>query len=309
VGKTDYDLFPQEIAEKNIAEDKEVLTSGKSLDVEERQFKDGQEWVIHKFKMPTRIEASRFNGILGILWDVTERVRLEAVSEAVNTMNNIGYVFAGLRHEIGNPISATKMTLSVLKKKIDTYSKETIEEYVDRVLGEITRVEYLLGTLKSFNMYETPELGNVEMKPFMDKCLPLIADHFREKGITMESIFSPEARWGYADPRALQQVMLNILSNASDAVEGRENPRIVINVSKAGNSIRITVTDNGCGISEEQRKKLFTPFFTNKASGTGLGLVIAKKLMTSMNGAIEIRSRRDEGTSVEISILEGRDER
>ena len=68
------------------------------------------------------------------------------------------------------------------------------------------------------------------------------------------------------------------------------------------------MTDNGCGISEEQQKRLFTPFFTTKSSGTGLGLVIAKKLLSRMGGAIEIKSRRDEGTSVEISIQEGRDE-
>lgn len=172
----------------------------------------------------------------------------------------------------------------------------------------MSKVEYLLGTLKSFNMYETPELQNVEVKPFMDKFLSLLADDFKNKGITIESIFSPEAQWGYLDPRALQQVMLNIMNNAADALEGRENPRIVINVSKAGNAIRIKVTDNGCGISEEQQKRLFTPFFTNKASGTGLGLVIAKKLMSSMNGTIEIRSQRDEGTSIEISIQEGSDE-
>ena len=308
VGKTDYDLFPREIAERNMAEDKEIMISGKPLDAEERHAKEGQEVVVHKFKMPTPNEISGVSGILGIMWDVTERVRLEAVAEAVTTMNNIGSIFAGIRHEIGNPISATKMTLSVLKKKIGAYSKETVEEYLERALGEMSRVEYLLGTLKSFNMYETPELQNIEMKPFMEKCLPLITHHFTEKGVTIESLFSPEARWGYADPRALQQVMLNILSNASDAVEARENPRIVIQTLKEGNTIRLRVTDNGCGISEEQQKRLFTPFFTTKASGTGLGLVIAKKLLSKMDGTIEIKSRRDAGTSVEISIREGRDE-
>jgi phosphoglycerate-specific signal transduction histidine kinase len=115
------------------------------------------------------------------LWDVTERVRLESVAEAVTTMNNIGYIFAGISHEIGNPINATKMTLSVLKKKIDTFSKEMVLQYIERVLGEMSRVEYLLGTLKSFNMYETPELKNVEMKPFMDKFHSLLAHDSKKR--------------------------------------------------------------------------------------------------------------------------------
>jgi PAS domain S-box-containing protein len=309
VGKTDYDLFPQEIADKNMDEDKKIIESGKPLDVEERHVEDGQEVVIHKFKMPTRNEITGVNGILGILWDVTERVRLEAVAEAANTMNNIGYIFAGIRHEIGNPINSAKITLSVLQKKIDTYSKETIEEYLERALGEISSVEYLLKTLKSFNMYETPELQNVEMKSFMDKFLSLLTDDFGKKGITIEAHFKPEAKWGYADPRALQQVMLNIMSNASDALENIKNPKITIKVSKTDNTISIQIMDNGCGISEEQQKRLFIPFFTTKASGTGLGLVIAKKLLSRMDGTMEIKSQRDVGTSVQMSIREGRDER
>ena len=281
VGKTDYDLFPQGIADKNMDEDKKIIESGKPLDVEERHVKDGQEVVIHKFKMPTRNEITGVNGILGILWDVTERVRLEAVAEAATTMNNIGYIFAGIRHEIGNPINSAKITLSVLQKKIDTYSKETIEEYLERALGEISSVEYLLKTLKSFNMYETPELQNVELKSFMDKFLSLLTDDFGKKGISIESHFEPKAKWGYADPRALQQVMLNIMSNASDALENIKNPKITIKVSKTDNTISIQIMDNGCGISEEQQKRLFIPLFTNKASGTGLGLIIAKKLLSS----------------------------
>jgi C4-dicarboxylate-specific signal transduction histidine kinase len=146
------------------------------------------------------------------------------------------------------------------------------------------------------------------MKPFMEKFLLLLSDDFEKRGIAIEIFFEPEAQWGYADPRALQQVMLNIMSNASDAVDGKHSPRILIKVSKVDNKIRIRVTDNGCGILEEQQKKLFSPFFTTKASGTGLGLVIAKKLLSQMNGIIEIKSRRDEGTSVEILIQEEKDE-
>ena len=307
-GKTDYDLFPKEVAEKNISEDQKILKSRTGMNLEERWVRDGQEMVIHKFKMPVRNEQGWGSGILGILSDITEQVRLEAIAEAVTMMNNIGYIFAGVGHEVGNPINSAKMTLSVLKEKIDSYSKDNIEEYLERALGEISKVEYLLRTLKSFNMYETPKLQNVEMRPFMDKFLSLLAEDFVKRGITIEGILSPEAQWGYVDPRALQQVMLNIMNNAADAVEGKENPRIVIQVLKVQNIIRINVADNGRGISEEDQKRLFTPFFTTKSSGTGLGLVIAKKWLAKMGGTIEIKSQRDEGASVEISIQEGRDE-
>lgn len=136
-GKTDYDLFPKEVAEKNIAEDQKILKSGTGMNSEENWVRDGQEAVIHKFKMPVRNEQGWGSGILGILSDITERVRLEAIVEAVTMMNNIGYIFAGVGHEIGNPINSAKMTLSVLKKRINTYSKETIEEYLERLGGDV----------------------------------------------------------------------------------------------------------------------------------------------------------------------------
>lgn len=308
-GKTDFDLFPPEYAEKNRSEDKKIRETGKPLDIRERQVREGEEVIIHKFEMPIRNKEGEITGLLGFTWDVTERVRLEAVAAAVTTMNNIGYVFEGLRHEIGNPIASTKLSLSVLKKRIDTLSKEAIEEYVERVSGEIGKVEYLLNTLKSFNMYETPQLQNVALKPFMDKFLSLLAVDFeKRKGINIQTTFAPQAQWGYVDPRALQQILINIASNAYDALDGRENPRIVIEVLKASNCIKIRMTDNGCGIPAEKLKRLYSPFFTTKPSGTGMGLVIATKLLSGMGGSLAINTRRGEGTSVELSIREGRDE-
>jgi len=310
-GKTDYDFYPGDLAERHIEEDKRILNSGRAEEIEERYLHHGQEVVIQKIILPMKNEEDGTSLLLSIEWDITEKIRLESIAEAKVMTNNIGYIFAGIGHEIGNPINSAKMTLRILQKKIDTIetlSKETIEDYLERTLGEIAKVEYLLRTLKSFNMYETLELQNVEMRSFMDKFLSLLALDFVNKGITIESTLSPEAKWGYVDPRALQQVMLNIMNNAADAIEGRKNPRIVIQVLKADSTIRAKVTDNGCGISEEQQKTLFMPFFTTKSSGTGLGLVIARKLLSRMGGAIEIKSQREEGTTVEISIQGGKKE-
>ncbi len=83
------------------------------------------------------------------LSDITEKMRLNAIAEAVNTMNNLGYIFSGIRHELGNPINSIKTTISVCKKNLQTYSKETISEFIDRVLSDITRVEILLKDLKN----------------------------------------------------------------------------------------------------------------------------------------------------------------
>jgi PAS domain S-box-containing protein len=307
-GKTDYDLYPREMAERHLEEEERIFNSGKAEEKEERYLRHGQEVVIQKILLPIKGENDDASNLLGIVWDVTEKIRLESIAEAANIMTNIGYIFAGIRHEIGNPINCIKITLSVLKKKMDTFPVATIHEYIDRAMTELFRMEYLLKTLKNFNMYENPDLQNMPMKSFLERFLALAANDFEKEGIMIRSLIQPEAAWGYADPRALQQVLLNILSNASNALAGREKGEIAFHVLKEDGLIKIRVTDNGCGMSKEQQKDLFKPFRTTKAGGTGLGLVIAKKMLTGMNGTIEIVSQEGEGTTVDISIPEGKDE-
>jgi len=301
-GKTDYDLYPVAVAERHIQEDKRVFESGKAEEMGERYLREGQEFVFWKIKVPIKNELDDRGNLLGIVWDVTEKIRLESIAEAANAMENIGYIFAGIRHEIGNPINAIKITLRVLKSKLNQCPVETIQEYTDRVLAEISKMEYLLRALKNFNMYETLAVQSIFITSFMDRFLSLARIDFEQKGIRIRSLVQPEAQTAYADPRALQQVLLNTLSNAADALAGTENPEITIRVLKMDGSIRIRVTDNGCGMTEQQQKELFKPFRTTKPGGTGLGLVIARKMLTGMNGAIEVKSAKGSGTTVDISL-------
>ncbi|MEW6118286.1 MAG: MASE3 domain-containing protein [Nitrospirota bacterium] len=236
--------------------------------------------------------------------DVTERLRLESIAEAVTTMNNIGYIFAGIRHEMGNPINSVKMALSVLKSNLGSYARSTISEYIDRSLGELSRVEYLLKSLKSFNLFESPELQLVQLRRFMEQILSLVRDDFSKRGITVSLLIDPEVKTCYADPRALQQVLINVLTNACDACEGRECPAIDITISKTSGIILIRVADTGWGMTERQQEELFKPFRTTKTHGTGLGLVLAKRMLATMSGTIRVTSRHGEGTVVEISLPE-----
>ena len=236
--------------------------------------------------------------------DVTEKLRLEAIAEAVNTMNNIGYFVSGIRHELGNPVNSAKMALSMLKVNLGNYSLTAIKDYLERSLAELSRVEYLLRGLKNFNMYENPELQFFALQNFMDKLYALIRGDFSKKQIPVEVSVAPEVGDCYADPRALQQVMLNILANAADACAGRESPKVAITIKKASGIIVIQVEDNGHGMTEEQQRDLFKPFRTTKPQGTGLGLVIARKMMIKMNGDIKVKSRPDEGTTVSIYVPE-----
>jgi signal transduction histidine kinase len=240
-----------------------------------------------------------------LIRDITDSARLESIAEAVNAMENITHIFSGIRHELGNPINSIKMTLSVLKKNLDRYAQDTIEQYVDRTLAEITRVEYLLKSLKSFSMFENPVMQDVDLAEFMELFQSLVAGGLERHAIRMEVLVAADARWVCADPRALQQVMLNLIANAVDSLEGRDDPAIIIATQRRDNFIWITVQDTGVGIPPDDQQHLFKPFYTTKSNGTGLGLVITKKMVAAMNGRIGLVSQEGVGTTVTLAIPEG----
>jgi signal transduction histidine kinase len=235
--------------------------------------------------------------------DITAKARLESIAEAVETMNNIGYVFAAVRHELGNPINSVKAALSVLSANLDTYPKQMVAEYLERIGSEVARVENLLRSLKSFSLYERPALQAVEVGAFLQQFVQFVSEDTRKNGISVEVAVSCEC-WARCDPRALQQVMLNLYANASDALRQHDRPVLRILLSKRDGLITIWIADNGPGIPELEAQQLFQPFFTTKESGTGLGLVISRKLLAKMGGTITVDSKEGRGTSVHVSLPE-----
>ncbi len=234
--------------------------------------------------------------------DITERIRLETIAQAVNSTDSLGFIFSGIRHEIGNPLNSLKMTLSVMKQNIGHFSENTLEEYVDRGLADISRVEYLLKSLKNFSMFECVNLTNVSFKNYLKTFLTLAAADLQQRGIHLTVDSCQELATVSIDPRAMNQVLLNVVANAVDALENRPHPEIHISAILRDQLVWLTIRDTGSGISLKQQKHLFQPFNSSKASGNGLGLVITRKLLALMDSSIEIESWPDKGTTVTISI-------
>ncbi len=239
-----------------------------------------------------------------LLTDITERKQMEAVIEATNLAENLGYIFSGIRHEIGNPVGSIKMALGVLKKNMDSYDRKTVSEFVDRSLEEVSRIEYLLKALKNYSLFESPKIKMNRLDLFMENFISLIKNDFDRKNLTIKTIIDKKIKYAVFDDRALHHVMLNLITNSVDALSGVESPMLMIQVKRSHPWIEIKVDDNGTGIPEPAQKNLFKPFFTSKAKGTGLGLVIVKKMLLKMNSRISIQSYENFGTTVTIEIPE-----
>jgi PAS domain S-box-containing protein len=267
--------------------------------------KDGMQYFEDRTCSPVRDASGAIINYVTVMRDVTDRIRLEAVAESVSQVDNIGAIFAGVRHEIGNPINNAKIHLSVLQRKLDTMPADRVAEYVDRTLAEIGRVEQLLHTLKTFNLFETPVLEDVETGPLLELFRGLVREDIRARGVSLSTQVLPGAERVRANARALQHVLLNLTINAADALKDRPQPRIDILFSREDDRVRIRISDNGAGMNADQLANLFKPFHTTKQHGTGLGLVIVKKMLTTMEGTIEIASHEGSGTAVTIFLPGG----
>ena len=234
--------------------------------------------------------------------DITDRHRLAAVDEATEMVNNISSLFSGIRHEIGNPLNSIKMALMVLQSNIGKYSPEEIDVYLQRIAGEITKMEALLKSFKNFSMFEVPETSEVDLVSFFDSLMHLLGGDLRSKNIEVRLELAPDARRAMVDARALQHVIMNLFVNAFDAMGEVPSPRLVVLSRKHREVVQLVIADNGCGMSEELARDAFKPFFTTKPHGTGLGLVIVKKMLAQMNCGIRLESVKGKGTAFILTL-------
>jgi signal transduction histidine kinase/DNA-binding response OmpR family regulator len=279
----------------------EVIKSKKAYHAERiLSNQDGEQHNYEVYAFPLFNQTGHVSQVIKYYIDITQKKRLETIAEAANLMDNLGYIFSGIRHEIGNPLNSVKMALSVLSKNLNQYDPKTMGEFINRSLSELLRVEYLLKALKNFSLFESPKLEPVNINQFMHNFLDLIQYDFEKKGIQITSDISIKTPLIKVDHRALHQVLLNLMTNSADALSNVKQPNIHISVIRESEWIQIQVMDNGCGISKEDMQNIFKPFFTSKSHGTGLGLVIVKKMVSKMFGSITIESLKDKGTTVSI---------
>lgn len=246
--------------------------------------------------------AASLSTTIIMMSDVTEQRRMETMMQATNLTENLGYVFSGIRHEIGNPVNSIKVALSVLQSNLEEYDKKTIGEFIDRSQQEIARIEYLLLALKNFSLLEQPIVEELSGNDFINNFITLVKTDFEKNRIKVQSLLPDNDFPLWVDGRALHHILLNLFTNAADAVAERRYPVITVCVTEKKEMVEIRIEDNGSGISDTEKKHLFKPFFTSKLSGTGLGLVIAKKLINTMNGDIFLESYEGIGTSAILTL-------
>lgn len=207
-------------------------------------------------------------------------------------------ILSTLRHQLGNSVNALKVTLDVLHENFDLFNDEKKKEYLERAQEVLARQQALIDAMRSYSSVNVNDQKPIEFLSFWEQFLVTLRQ--RTGKVTLIQNLQTGPRHVMGSPIAIQTVLIQLLENALDAVEGIENPRIELIVTSEAERIRIGLKDNGCGIKKRDLSKIFVPLFTTKPKRKGLGLSIALKLMAQMGGRLEIAPVAEGGTVATI---------
>lgn len=230
--------------------------------------------------------------------------RWRAASEELTQANRlglIGQVTAGVAHEINQPMAAIRAFAENAGRYLDRQQPERARDSLGSIVDMTDRIARITTELRSFAQRRTPLVQEAALGEAIDGALLLIGDRIRAAGVRLDRSPLAEDPKVIADKMRLEQILINLMQNALDALKDTPNPCIAITVD-AGNSIVVTIADNGPGLSPEIAGSLFTPFVTSKADGLGLGLGIARDIAREFGGSLTVAETPLGGAAFRICL-------
>jgi len=255
----------------------------------------------------------KVTGSIGIIADISERKRAQEEKERMEEqlqlagrLATVGQLAAGVAHELNNPLSAVQAFAQLLADRDDL--DETVKSDVETIYKEIQRAIKITSNLLSFARRHKPEKSLIPINGVLERSLEFHAYLMRINNVEVVKEFDPDLPRTMADFHQMQQVFVNIINNAEQAMtEAHGKGKLIVKAQSLGETIRVAFTDDGPGISEENLKRVFDPFFTTKdaGNGTGLGLSICFSILQDHGGNLYVESKPGEGATfiVEIPIV------
>jgi PAS domain S-box-containing protein len=311
LGRTDFDFYPQELAEQYVADDRRVLT-GQRLEQDERTLVGGETRLVRVVKTPLR-DGGRIVGVLGIFWDVTAQHALEQQLRQAQKMEAVGQLAGGVAHDFNNLLTVILGNLSLIQAALPAGHAAT--GLAGAAEKAAWRAANLTAQLLDFSRRNTLRTEAVMLNDTLEEVAGLLRTTIDPR-IRLETQRTPGLWPVLADPAQMCQALMNLCLNARDAMPdggllrlstanvrlgrdelGREDAR-------PGDHVRLRVEDTGCGIPERLRQRIFEPFFTTKdpGKGSGLGLAIVFGIVQQHGGWIECRSEVGRGSCFDIHL-------
>jgi PAS domain S-box-containing protein len=265
----------------------------------------------------SRAEYGNENVLIATTTDITETVEKETKLIQASKMTTLGLMAAGMAHEINQPLNVIQICADYfrkLQKKNQSISAEDLQHLADDITANVARATGIIRHVRDFARQSEVIKSRLNINRPIEDVFKVLGNQIKMHQIELDLDLAPDLPDILADHNRLEQVFINLVTNAIDAMDekaqaGEESyiKRLRIQTECQTNRVVVVVTDNGVGMSEEVKNKLFEPFFTTKkvGKGTGLGVSISYGIIKDYDGAIEIDSRVGEGTTFTLTFPKG----
>jgi two-component system, NtrC family, sensor histidine kinase HydH len=235
---------------------------------------------------------------------VVENTRVYAKMKERDRLAVLGQMAAGLAHEIRNPLGAIKGAAQLLADPGADGVDPSSREFVGIILEEVDRLNAVVGSVLDLARDNTDSVPPIDVNAVVRRTLQVLSPDWSELALEVHTELDEELPRAAIAPEQLRQVLINLLQNAEQALKGQGTIRVTTRTRTRAQAtwVTISVADDGPGIPNAALKKIFLPFFTTKEQGTGLGLAISQRIIQTVGGRIEVRSREGEGTWFDIIL-------
>ncbi|MHB8799507.1 MAG: PAS domain-containing protein [Thermoanaerobaculia bacterium] len=247
-------------------------------------------------------DATGQRGSVLVVRDMSEIRRLQSIAASVDLTQNLGSLVAGVRHELGNPVNALKTALTMLHESFGEASPERSLVLLDRALKDVFRIERLLERLRKLSLFGDVHPAELDIAEMLRRLTTHIPGVQQREGVQIETEIPAAPVVAWADPAALEQAVLGFLNNAIEATLAVADRRIWLSLAPGDHVVRLRVRDSGTGFTKEALENAFVPLFTTKVHGTGLGLPIARQLLSEMGATISVSNATAGGAVVEVVL-------
>jgi PAS domain S-box-containing protein len=283
---------------------------------------------LYKFRLPTPSNELRTANItiapllnrdfhavgrIVIVDDITDRINMETQLTQSEKLSSIGLLAAGVAHEVNTPLAVISSYAQMLSKQLgkqfatDEATHARLQPVLEKITQQTFRASEIVNGLLNFSRMGSSEFSRVDLNSVVRDTTLLLEHQLRSANIEVVTSLDDSLPAISGNRGKLQQVLVNFILNAKDALQGRENARIRLATHHAGAAVRLRVEDNGIGMSEAVLRRIYDPFFTTKSNpaqgqrkGTGLGLAVTYGIVQEHAGTIDVSSTVGEGTIFEV---------
>jgi len=229
-----------------------------------------------------------------------QQAQFDHLATQMEKMSSLGRMAAGIAHEINNPLAGILLYSSNMSKKVPQGGP--LEEGLNIIIKETQRCKTIIQGLLEFARDREPQKVPADINAIMETALGILDNEFRLRHVGLELQLAENMVKTLLDENQIEQVFINLLLNAIHAVE--ENGRVTIQtaVDSENNKVQVEITDNGCGIAADDIEKIFEPFYSTRAKGTGLGLAVSYGIVKNHQGDIRVYSVPGETTRFTIEL-------